>query len=156
MEIQPAEINKKMAWYLTLIALVPFVLIAGAMALIEPTNSAIDPLFSMFRMYSALLLTFWAGIRWGYIMREDNEFIETKSLVLSLLPLIFAWFALLAPQEFAPFTLLVFLLAYCALGAWDSFAGNSDKLPIWYSSLKIKATLAVAVCHISVFFVVGK
>lgn len=156
MEIQPADKNKQMAWYLSIIALVPFVLIALAMFLLDRSNSAIDPLFSMFRIYSALTLSFLGGIRWGYIMRLDNEFIETKSLVLSILPILFAWFALLTPQEYAPISLLVFLLSYCALGAWDSLAGNNDRLPIWYSSLRIKMTLAVALCHIAVFFVVGE
>lgn len=155
MEIQPVEKNRQMAWYLSIIGLVPFVLIAITISLLKSSNAAIDPIFAIFRTYSALMLSFLGGIRWGYIMREDNEFIETKSLIFSVLPALLAWLALLTPQEFAPLTLLVFLIAFCAHGAWDSFAGNSDKLPLWYSALRIKMTLAVAVCHIIVFFVVG-
>lgn len=156
MENQPADKNKQVAWFLSILGLVPFVLIAITIFILGSSNAAIDPIFSIFRTYSALMLSFLGGIRWGYIMREDNEFIETKALIISVVPALLAWMALLAPQEYAPITLLVFLLAFCAHGAWDSFAGNSEKLPLWYSNLRIKITLAVAVCHIVVFIVVGK
>ncbi|MBL1406696.1 MAG: hypothetical protein COC17_08065 [Hyphomicrobiales bacterium] len=155
MENQPADKNKQMAWILSILGLVPFVLIAVTILFLDSSNAAIDPIFSIFRTYSALMLTFLGGIRWGYIMREDNEFVETKALIISVLPALLAWMALLAPQEFAPITLLVFLLAFCAHGAWDSFAGNSERLPVWYSNLRVKITLAVAACHIVVFIVVG-
>lgn len=155
MEIQPADKNRQTAWYISIIGLIPFVLIAITLSLLDSTNAAIEPIFSIFRTYSALMLSFLGGIRWGYTMREDNEFVETTSLILSILPASLAWMALLAPREFAHLTLLVFLIAFCAHGAWDSLSGNRERLPDWYSTLRVKMTLAVAACHIAVFFVVG-
>lgn len=155
MENQAATQHKNMAWYLSIVSLLPFVLISLTLLFLNSENAAVAPIFSVFRTYSALMLSFLGGIRWGHIIREDNESTEVKSMVFSVLPALVAWLTLLVPQEYAPVTLLILLIAFCAHGAWDSFAGNSDKLPKWYSTLRIKMTLTIAVCHIAVFFSVA-
>ena len=71
--------------------------------------------------------------------REDRS---RYAMVWPVLPAIFGWVALFLPQAGAVLGLLV---AYCAMGAWDSLSAQAGAAPAWFGHLRILLTLAVAV-----------
>ncbi|MFK7902950.1 MAG: DUF3429 domain-containing protein [Nitratireductor sp.] len=147
--------HKKSAWYLSIAGLFPFIIIAGAMLILGRENTAIDPLSTMFKTYSAVIITFIGGIRWGHIIHEDNDRVQTGSLIMSVLPAIVAWLILLVPQEYEAIAILILLVGFCAHGAWDSISAYKQNLPHWFGQLRIRITFIVAICHIAVFTVIA-
>lgn len=146
---------KKIAWGLAFAGLIPFVLIAIGLLFVGHENAMAKPAFNFFRTYSAIILSFLGGIRWGYSLREDLYKYESGTLIVSVVPALVAWATLIIPQDSNAITLMILLLAFCAHGAWDSLSASAEKLPKWFSKLRITITLIVAACHVCVFFAIG-
>lgn len=146
---------QKTAWILAFAGLIPFVLIPVTMLFINQDNALVAPAFNFFRTYSAIILSFLGGVRWGYSLRNEIDEPENFILTISVLPALVAWATLLMPQNYNVMTLMILLLAFCAHGAWDSLSASADKLPKWFSKLRVTITLIVALCHVAVFFVIG-
>lgn len=146
---------QKIAWILSLLGLVPFVVMAGAMLFAGSNNAVIVPSLNFFKTYSAVVLCFMGGIRWGLSLNQEDGDSAPFSLVASIIPAMVAGVVILLPDTYNQLMLMILLLCYCALGAWDSLSANARKLPKWYGKLRIYLTLLVAASHIAVFLAIG-
>ena len=138
--------SSNLAWQLSLAGAIPFASLALAMFYLGKENGLFSVLFDAFKIWSAIILSFIAGIRWGLAISQEP--LAKKLLIVSVLPAIVAWLAQFLND---PQAVLVLLVAYCAHGAWDSFAANAKQLPQWFGKLRIRMTFLVAAIHILVF-----
>ena len=62
------------------------------------------------------MLSFLGGIRWGLaILARDGE--RRRDMILSIVPPLIGWIALIAPP---PLVFVFLAVAFAAQGAWDS------------------------------------
>ena len=147
--------QKRAVLAMSLLGLVPFVSCTLAVMLLGIENPLSAPAVEIFRNYSVVILSFCGAIRWGHaLLREDAEGAahEAMPIILSIIPAFVAWTTMFMPTQLALGALLV---AFCAQGAWDSWSGSSGRLPQWFSSVRIRLTLAVAACHTVLFLLIA-
>lgn len=135
--------TRKLVWFLSLSGFIPFGFVSLLLLATGPSHPLFDLLFDIFKVWSVIILSFLGGIRWGFAIA--NQPFDNRSLVLSVVGSILAWFAILMPDAFAILTLLVL---FCAHGAWDSLFINSGKAPPWFGAVRITLTLLVAIAHV--------
>ncbi|MBL4597432.1 MAG: DUF3429 domain-containing protein [Rhizobiaceae bacterium] len=127
----------------------PFIGCAITLLVLGKDNPLFEPLVDMFKTWSAIILAFLGGIRWGSALYSVPESLSRMSAA-TLLP-VAGWLALFIS---GPIGILVLLLVYCAQGAWDSFSGTMADAPKWYSKIRITFILVAAASHIIVFVAV--
>ena len=89
--------------------------------------------------YGAVILSFLGGVRWGIALKYGAEH-QTGLLVVSVLPSLAAWLALLMPRPH-DFTLLI--ACYLALAVADFAMVRRGHAPHWYATLRLMLTAAV-------------
>lgn len=91
--------------------------------------------------YGALLLTFFAGTRFGLAIAARR----VRDAAVCFLSVLVALAALLLPP---PNVYVVLALGFAAQGAWDAFGVATGPLPEWYGRLRITSTfvLVAAMC----------
>lgn len=90
--------------------------------------------------YGAVILSFLGGIRWGMALSLSNHEKRDARLMLSVVPSLLGWVALLMPA----FPALVLLaVAFAAQGAWDVGDAKDDGAPDWFSTLRLMLTALV-------------
>lgn len=141
------EKTRRLAWFLSLAGFIPFGCLAVVLFLTGTNHPIFSSVLDVFKIWSVIILSFLGGIRWGFAL--SNQPFDTTSLWFSVIGSIVGWFALLLPDIYAMFVLL---LLFCAHGAWDSFYINSGKAPPWFGSIRIALTFLVAMAHILVVF----
>ncbi len=139
-----------LAWALSLAGFIPFAVLAPSLYLMGVSNELFASFFDVFKVWSALILSFLGGIRWGFAIA--NEPFENRNLLISVVPSILAWFVLLLPDAY---TILALLILFCLHGAWDSFYINEGKVPPWFGKIRITLTFLVVVAHIIVLFAIA-
>lgn len=139
-----------LAWALSLAGFIPFAFLAILLLSLGTTNEFFISLFDIFKVWSALILSFLGGIRWGFAI--VNEPFENRNLMLSVIPSILAWFVLLLPDAY---TILALLVLFCVHGAWDSFYINQGKVAPWFGKIRITLTFLVAAAHVIVLFAIA-
>ena len=142
--------TSKLAWILSLAGFVPFAVLAIALLYIGPSNGFFASLFDIFKVWSALILSFLGGIRWGFAIANEPH--ENKNLLISVVPSILAWFVLLLPDAY---TILALAVLFCVHGAWDSFYINQGKVAPWFGKIRITLTFLVVASHVMVLFAVA-
>ncbi len=130
---------KGTAWFLACAGFVPFAGLSIALLLVGKETALHPVLTDALRTYAAVILSFLGGIRWGLALRAKP--VAAGDIVLSVLPAIIGWIALFLP---VPVAVSVLLLAFCTLGAWDSFAIHRGLAPVWFATQRIILTLLVA------------
>ena len=93
--------------------------------------------------YGAVILSFLGGVHWGLAIvsgsNADHPALRTR-LILSVIPSLVAWAALLAPEK----TGLLILAAAVAAMLWvDIGATRLGHAPQWYLKLRIPLTCVV-------------
>jgi len=141
------EKTRTRAWFLALAGFVPFVLLAGTLFLLGVGHEAYASVFDVFKIYSVIILSFLGGIRWGLAISYQPG--EPRNLLLSVVPPIFGWFAILLPD---PYAILILIIAFCGQGAWDNFYANEGKVQPWFGSLRVVLTFLVVAVHVVVLF----
>lgn len=116
----------------------PFALLAAALALDAPGSAR---LAAAFLLYSALILSFLGGIRWG---AAAAGFAGWQAYVWAVLPSLWAFGCLMLADERG--ALWGLLGGFVALGAVDVVRPPPGQ-PRWMASLRLRLTLAVAACH---------
>ncbi len=139
-----------LAWGLSLAGFIPFVILAAGLYLIGASNELFVSLFDIFKVWSALILSFLGGIRWGFAIAHEP--LENRNLLISVIPTILAWFVLLLPDAY---TILALLVLFCLHGVWDSFYINEGKVAPWFGKIRIALTFLVAASHIIVLFAIA-
>ncbi len=94
-----------------------------------------------FMIYSGLVLAFLGGIRWGAGMVLDH--LKTRELVLSMVPVLLAFVALVLDPQAG-----VLLLGFSYLAAWlFGLVAEPPAAPRWYPILRTQLTVPALVCH---------
>ncbi len=136
----------RLAWGLSILGFLPFAGIALSLYFLGNENGLFHSLFDVFKIWSAMVLSFLGGIRWGLAIAKNP--VPTWDLAICTLPPIVGWMALFLPDSY---TILVLLLTYCAMGAWDSFSINAGIAPSWFGKIRVMLTLLAAAAHVIVF-----
>lgn len=139
-----------LAWGLSLAGFIPFAFLAISLFVIGTENGFFISLFDVFKVWSAIILSFLGGIRWGFAIAHEPY--ENKNLLISVVPSILAWFVLLLPDAY---TILALLALFCVHGVWDSFYINIGKVAPWFGKIRITLTFLVASAHILVLFAIA-
>lgn len=134
------------AFLLGLGGLMPFVLLSGLLVYGGTETIAFATVVLALAAYSAAILSFLGGIRWGAALRPVPR--QRTQLAFSVLPSLAAWVLVLVP---APFVFAGFALCFALQGAWDIVAARRRRLPAWFGTLRIGLTLVVVICHVAVF-----
>jgi hypothetical protein len=145
--MQDTTQTRTLAWKLSLAGFLPFAILSLVLFATGGGNTLFPPLFDIFKIWSAIILSFLGGIRWGLAIAYAPG--EPRNLVLSVIPPILAWIAVLLPDAY---TVLVLMVLFCAQGAWDNFYAGSGHVQPWYGSLRMVLTLLVVAAHVLVLF----
>jgi len=81
--------------------------------------------------YSASILSFIGGIRWGTLLEESNNW---KQYMYSILPSIAAWLALLVPGRWS------ILWALSSLQGFAFYDVTRPGYPLWFKGLRVLLT----------------
>lgn len=120
------------------LGLLPF--IAGALS---PIVGGPDGMEAALRYYAAAILSFMGGVHWGLAIAGKTAPLSFESklqLMLSVVPALVAWFALMRPVEAS---LLIMAFAFLILLVGDMLATLAGEAPAWYPRLRIPLTIAV-------------
>ena len=141
--------SRKLIWILSLGGLIPFAGLALALLVFGETNPLQPIVVDALKTYAAIILSFLGGIRWGLAMKAQDMAKSRVVFTISVLPSIIGWFALFLP---VPYVFAVLLLAFAAVGAWDSFAGQMGVFGSWFVRLRMWLTFAVSLSLGIAFF----
>lgn len=136
-----ARVPPSAAW-LGALGLVPF----GALAALLPFVSAdlkTDVAYALLA-YGATILSFLGGVHWGLAIGSTAPAAAAAlkgRLILSVIPSLVAWAALLVPLRSGLFTLAA---AIALMLVVDIRATGAGEAPAWYPRLRIPLSCAVA------------
>ena len=87
--------------------------------------------------YGGLILSFLGGVRWGNLLHDSARLQQWIPLVMSVVPTLIAWVALLLQ----PGGMLLLLIAgFVFQYLLDLTASRRHSLPIWYGRLRLILT----------------
>ena len=140
---------RRLAWFLTLAGVVPFVLATGALFASDASSVRV-PAITALVTYSAVILSFLGGIEWGLAIRDDsgNEATRAIALGLSTVSSLAAWAVLWLPS--ATWQVGAALGLFVTVWAADQWMASRGLLPAWFVDLRtaisalVAATLALA------------
>ena len=120
---------------------VPFIALAGMLPVLEggPRQFAAQALLG----YGAMILSFLGGIQWGLAIAPrggTGEQPRTASLIVSVVPSLAGWAALLAAGTAG---LLILAVSVAAMLWVDLRATRRGAAPAWYPKLRIPLTAIV-------------
>jgi hypothetical protein len=99
--------------------------------------------------YGAVVLSFLGGVRWGREIARHGPLPGYGPLLLSAVPGVLAWLALLLPGPAHP--LLALLLAFVVVGLLDV----QDEELAWYARLRLVLTAVVGACLVAALLAVA-
>lgn len=123
------------AFWLGLAGLVPFLL--PLLASLFDTLLAMDRALLLQLVYGAIILSFLGGIRWGAALKHPKGPLMSTLLVLSVLPAMCAFVALVLPLVVGQILLIG---AFLVQGAWDVQSAQRGELPGWFAALRALLT----------------
>ena len=95
-----------------------------------------------FVAYSAVILSFLGGVRWGAALVWP----QTRALLLAVLPaLIASGLLLLPPREALP----LLTVAFAVVGLFDVRRRSAPNWPSWFVRLRLQLSVAVVVMHLT-------
>lgn len=127
--------------------LVPPALLALWLAGIPADHIWRDMTIRLLIGYSAIVLAFLGGARWGAALRGDHPQ-AARDVALAVVPALLGWGALFIRPAHA-FVLLA--VAFAAQGAWDALSGQTGALPPWFASLRVPLTVAAVLAMVVAF-----
>lgn len=123
------------ALVLGLAGLIPFFGSALAAAFLDGDLSARGTM--ALGAYGAVILSFLGGVKWGVLVNDKAGLKLWKPLILSVVPSVVAWAALLLPA-IAMLSLLAAAMVFQYF--LDSESVHQKKLPAWYGRLRLILT----------------
>jgi hypothetical protein len=121
--------------------ILPFAGLAAAFA--AGASPGLDPL-QAFLHYSAIILSFLGGVRWGAAAIDSAA---PRAYAFAVAPSLWALGCLSLSSSAAAVWALLAGFVFMGLADWLRPAAP---LPPWMRSLRLRLTLAVAVCHLAV------
>lgn len=135
--------HPRLAVWLGFAGLIPFLASAGGALFLTGSNDfAITALIG----YGAVILSFLGGVRWGISIAPDSRLDDesrSRELLVSIIPSVIAWSALLAP---AALSILTLGISFAALLWLDRRAGRARVFPRWYTRLRLPLSIAALAC----------
>ncbi|MEH6717929.1 MAG: DUF3429 domain-containing protein [Aurantimonas endophytica] len=144
--VQQHDGGTRVAWILGLGGLVPFVLMTAMLVYAGRDFIAYRQLILAYAGYSATILAFLGGIRWGAALAPAAH--RPSILILSVLPALAAWLVLFLPS---PWLFAGFALLFLLQGLWDAMAARGATLPDWFGRLRMVLTAVVVLCQLAAF-----
>ena len=142
--IKPLSGNRSTAKTLGYAGLIPFVIFSiGSWTTLPYVADSTHVLIT----YAAIILSFMGAIHWGATISNAARQ-HSKNLVVSVMPALAAWFALLLPEIFA---LVILFVGFILLIAYDLAVAKSQAFPNWYISMRIRLTFVVILCLAGAF-----
>jgi len=129
------------AW-LGALGLVPFAALAASLPFV--TGDLKQDLTYTLLAYGAVILSFLGGVHWGLAIGSTAPATAapfTVRLILSVLPSLVAWAALLVPERSGLFVLAAAIALMLVL---DIRATRAGEAPAWYPRLRVPLSCAVA------------
>ncbi len=127
---------------------IPFVALAAARWLADPIDYASIDMALV--AYGAVILSFLGGIHWGLaIAGSGTAQAPWRRLLLSVVPSLLGWVALLIPR--AP-ALILLAVAFAAMVAIDTAAARAGRAPAWYPALRWPLTGIVVASLLAALF----
>ncbi|MCK5931824.1 MAG: DUF3429 domain-containing protein [Fulvimarina manganoxydans] len=140
-------IERRTAWALGLGGLIPFALLTAIIAYGGTSTIALPTITLALGAYSAAILSFLGGIRWGLAI-APNPRSQRHDLILSVLPSLLAWVLTLVP---APWIFAGFAGGFALQGAWDFVSARRGHIPPWFARLRLTLTIVVTLCQVLAF-----
>lgn len=81
------------------------------------------------------------AVHWGIAISSKQG--NSEHLMVSVIPALLAWLALMAPQVY---TLALLIFGFIALYMYDRFAEKEQQLPGWYMPMRKRLTVVVVLC----------
>ncbi len=122
---------------------VPFIALAIAAAA-APDAVWRELALRAFVAYSAVILSFLGGIRWGAALGNA----DTRRLATSVAPSLLAFGCLLLPSADA---LKVLALLFAVVGIFDVMKRPTPEWPAWFMRLRARLSGAVVVVHLALW-----
>ena len=136
--------NRSTAKTLGYAGLIPFVIFSiGSWTTLPYVANSTHVLIA----YAAIILSFMGAIHWGAAI-SNTAGQHSKNLVVSVMPALAAWLALLLPETFA---LVILFVGFILLIAYELTVAKSQALPNWYISMRIRLTFIVTLCLAGAF-----
>jgi len=128
------------ALVLGLAGLIPFIATATACWLLD--NELQTKAHFTLGAYGAVILSFLGGVKWGVLVNDKTNLEKWGPIVLSVVPSIVGWFALLLPV-IATLAVLsgIMVLQYY----FDIESVKEKKLPPWYGRLRTILTTGAVI-----------
>ena len=101
--------------------------------------------FNAFAAYSAVILSFLGGIRWGQAVGLTKS--RARELSISIVPSLWAWIAILIPSPGVATAML--MVGFGAMGVLDRYY-PSPASPRWMTNLRTLLSIIVVGCHAAV------
>ena len=120
------------------LGLTPFIVLSLWLYGIAPDHPWRSGTILLLLVYSAVVLSFLGGVRWGVQLTAEGVGKRPGELWLALPPALVGWIAVVMP---VPLSFAILAVAFAALGAWDALAAHRNKLPEWYGRLRIVLTV---------------
>lgn len=115
--------------------LIPFVTLGGSAPFL--TGASKDWAIFAVSAYGAAILSFLGGVQWGLVIgtrpHDASHGVPSAGLVLSVLPSLVGWVALLLP---APARLVLLAAGFAGVLCIDVAAARAGKAPAWYPQLR--------------------
>ena len=132
----------RVALLLGLAGVIPFIASAALSLSADMSDAGLQALAA----YAAVILSFLGGVRWGVLLTEPGRFDTFGAAIISVLPSILAWLALLLTTV----PMLVLLLAglvlqYLIDSPVSPLKTGSDFLQ-WYPRLRLLLSTGAIVC----------
>jgi hypothetical protein len=141
MPMRRRDVTPKGPWVLGLLGLVPFyaALIGGQFAP-APFNGVAT---TVFFTYSALILSFLGGTRWGFEVGSRPDGPSTFTLAFAIIPSLGALVAANSQYVSPMLGLGILLAGFVVMWLWDygSSGGSSRRWPLWYRPLRTALSL---------------
>lgn len=138
-ELRPA--TPVAAWLPGALGVIPFAVSAGLFAF-GPERWAGPALLTLLT-YSAVILSFLGGIRWGMELGQNPHRPSMPLLFASTVPALAGWAILAAPGGVTPdFQIAALMICLLFQWLWDT---QSPNLPGWYPRLRTFLTLGAVV-----------
>jgi hypothetical protein len=127
------------ALFLGLSGAVPF-LVGATLPAFGFTLLAGVPVRVAMLVYGAVILSFLGGIRWGMALRDDNPDRQALQFVVSVVPSLVGWVAVLIGTLPGMALLAV---AFAAQGFLDLRFTEAGRAPAWFGRLRLLLTVLV-------------
>lgn len=147
----PAEALARKIRRLSYAGLVPALALGAWLAAVAPDHPRRAQTVALLAAYSALILTFFAGARWGLAVARRPQAGERDALIALGLAAA-AWAALVVPP---PDAFVMLAIAFAAQGAWDAFAVHAGTLPEWYGRIRTHVTFVMVAAMVAAFVAIN-